>query len=254
MTSRNAVRLLMIFALASAICAASSAQGITIFPQIDSLSLWGTCTPPGFRCSSTRDSAGNDRFTIRPCYGTFIRGTPSQVAVPRIDSIYFQVRDSLHQNRYSLFYTNLSSFHSTYSPVPMDTVFLAFGGLCRFTLKISRSSAVTDSAVISFTSYQTGLGVQRSDDLLPHSFLLRPPYPNPFNPSTTISYYLSEHSWVRLEAYDVCGRLLDVLVNEFQPSGDHFIHWSPQIASSAPLFLVMSAGSSQSVVKCQLLK
>jgi len=248
------MRLLTIGILAFIVCAVSSAQGISVFPQMDSLSLWGTCTPPGFRCSFMRDSLGYDRFTIKPCYGSFIRGIPMQAFPPRIDSIYFKVRDSLHQNRYSLFYTNLSSYHSAYSLVPMDTIVLAFGGPCRFTLKMGGNSGLADSAMISFISYQTGLGVQSTDDLLPKSFKLRTPYPNPFNPSATISYYLAEHSWVRLEAYDVLGRSIDILVDEYQSAGDHLFQWNPEMQSSSNIFLVMSSGSSKSVVKCQLLK
>jgi hypothetical protein len=49
--------------------------------------------------------------------------------------------------------------------------------------------------------------------------------PNPFNPSTTISYYLPERMRVRLDVYDVSGRLVARLVDEEQQLGDKAVQW-----------------------------
>ena len=46
-------------------------------------------------------------------------------------------------------------------------------------------------------------------------------YPNPFNPETTIKYSLSEEANVSLRVYDLLGKEVAVLVNEWQSSGDH---------------------------------
>jgi len=46
-------------------------------------------------------------------------------------------------------------------------------------------------------------------------------YPNPFNPTTTISYKLPSSSDVKLDVYDVSGRLVQSLVNEHQFAGEH---------------------------------
>lgn len=50
--------------------------------------------------------------------------------------------------------------------------------------------------------------------------------PNPFNPSTTINYYVPEYSMVTLGVFDVSGRLVVKLVNEFQECGEHSAVWS----------------------------
>jgi GH18 family chitinase len=44
-------------------------------------------------------------------------------------------------------------------------------------------------------------------------------YPNPFNPSTTIRYQLAENSFASLKVYDLFGRELGTLVNEFKNKG-----------------------------------
>jgi flagellar hook assembly protein FlgD len=51
-------------------------------------------------------------------------------------------------------------------------------------------------------------------------------YPNPFNPSTTISYLLAENSSVRLEIYDVAGRKVRSLVDESRSAGYHNVVWN----------------------------
>lgn len=49
--------------------------------------------------------------------------------------------------------------------------------------------------------------------------------PNPFNPSTTISYYLPERMRVRLDVYDVSGRLVARLADGEQERGDRVVQW-----------------------------
>lgn len=46
-------------------------------------------------------------------------------------------------------------------------------------------------------------------------------YPNPFNPSTNLTYSLQKSGHVRLALYAANGRLLRSLVDSFQPAGEH---------------------------------
>ena len=50
-------------------------------------------------------------------------------------------------------------------------------------------------------------------------------YPNPFNPSTTISYSLPTSSNVKLEIYDVMGRMIKSFTENSQSSGKHQVIW-----------------------------
>ncbi len=50
-------------------------------------------------------------------------------------------------------------------------------------------------------------------------FFLFPCYPNPFNPSTTISFSIPERSFVTLKVYDMLGREVAELVNEELETG-----------------------------------
>jgi len=71
----------------------------------------------------------------------------------------------------------------------------------------------------------TGDLVGISSDELPNLFKLYPNYPNPFNPSTIITYDLAKDSEVRLDIFDMRGRLIKTLVNTHQRSGQHIINW-----------------------------
>jgi hypothetical protein len=51
-------------------------------------------------------------------------------------------------------------------------------------------------------------------------------HPNPFNPTTTIRYFLPHASWVTLEIYDVAGRRVTRLVNEDQTKEIHSVKWN----------------------------
>jgi len=56
-------------------------------------------------------------------------------------------------------------------------------------------------------------------NLIPKETRLLQNFPNPFNPSTVISYHLAEQCNVRLKVYDLLGREVALLVNSNQPAG-----------------------------------
>jgi hypothetical protein len=60
---------------------------------------------------------------------------------------------------------------------------------------------------------------------LPSTYALEQNHPNPFNAETLISYQLAERGAVRLTIYDLLGRPLTVLVDQFQDGGLHLARW-----------------------------
>ncbi len=60
---------------------------------------------------------------------------------------------------------------------------------------------------------------------IPQQFILMQNYPNPFNPSTEITYYLPQDSRTTLAIYDIAGREVRVLADEYQEAGIHSISW-----------------------------
>lgn len=62
-------------------------------------------------------------------------------------------------------------------------------------------------------------GLRSDNSVIPGSFQLQQNYPNPFNPSTKISYQLPSEGFVSLKVYDVLGKEVAGLINDFQPAG-----------------------------------
>lgn len=50
-------------------------------------------------------------------------------------------------------------------------------------------------------------------------------FPNPFNPTTTISYSIPEKSFVNLSVYNIKGEKIKILVSEEQMKGNYFINF-----------------------------
>jgi flagellar hook assembly protein FlgD len=63
---------------------------------------------------------------------------------------------------------------------------------------------------------------------LPQQFIINNAYPNPFNPSTTISYGLPKNSHVKITVYDIRGRLVTTLQDGNQNAGYHRVKWNTQ--------------------------
>ncbi|MBW6515493.1 MAG: VWA domain-containing protein [Candidatus Cloacimonetes bacterium] len=51
-------------------------------------------------------------------------------------------------------------------------------------------------------------------------------YPNPFNPETNIVFSLAEPYKVKVDIYDIAGRLVKNLVDEYLDKGEHIVSWS----------------------------
>jgi Secretion system C-terminal sorting domain len=80
-------------------------------------------------------------------------------------------------------------------------------------------------------------------------FYLRHNYPNPFNPSTVITYSISKRSPTSLKIYDVLGRIVTTLVEEDQSPGLYSIIWdASSYASGIYLCRLESAGNTKTEI------
>jgi len=97
------------------------------------------------------------------------------------------------------------------------------------------------------------------DNLLPKAFDLKQNAPNPFNPTTMVSYDLPKASNVSLEIYNVLGQNVRTLVNDFQEAGTQSVMWDgtdnggSQVASGL-YFYRLTADGFQATKKMMMLK
>ena len=108
--------------------------------------------------------------------------------------------------------------------------------------------AVLDSAFIL-------VGIE--DDLpttLPTEYSLEQNYPNPFNPSTEITYALPESGNVEIKVFDLSGREVDVLVQEYQNAGSYRLSIDGSHMSSGIYIYTLNTGKVHLTRKMILLK
>ncbi len=63
-------------------------------------------------------------------------------------------------------------------------------------------------------------------EVIPVKYQLSQNYPNPFNPETVISYSLPNPGVVKVEIYDILGKKVKTLVNEFKNAGKYDVRWN----------------------------
>jgi hypothetical protein len=86
------------------------------------------------------------------------------------------------------------------------------------------------------------------------SFALLGNYPNPFNPTTVVSWQLPVVSNVKLEIMDVLGRKVATLVNEIQQPGSHRFLWNAAGMASGVYYYRLTAREHQETRKMMLLR
>jgi len=79
-------------------------------------------------------------------------------------------------------------------------------------------------------------------------------FPNPFNPTTSISFFLNKKSHVSLSIYNILGEKIDELVNADLNSGYHNIEWNATNFSSGIYLYQIKTANSIQTKKCLLLK
>ena len=93
-----------------------------------------------------------------------------------------------------------------------------------------------------------------NEELAPNVFVLEQNYANPFNPSTTIQYAVSNRQFVSLKVYDILGNEVATLVNSEMPSGVYKVEWNASNVPSGVYFYQLKTGSFVQTKKMLLLK
>jgi hypothetical protein len=101
------------------------------------------------------------------------------------------------------------------------------------------------------TALQSDLAVRAN---IPESYQLKQNFPNPFNPTTTIPFFIPEQSDVKISIYDVTGRMIKTLYDRNTPAGDHSITWNAEDLASGNYFIVLSNANFMKVIKASLVK
>ncbi|MDZ7725623.1 MAG: T9SS type A sorting domain-containing protein [candidate division KSB1 bacterium] len=82
-------------------------------------------------------------------------------------------------------------------------------------------------------------------------------YPNPFNPSTEIEFSLPQAGPVYVQVFDVKGRVIGSLLDEYVPAGMHSLIWQPSgpaAMSSGVYFIRLTTNNHNKTIKAVYVK
>ena len=96
--------------------------------------------------------------------------------------------------------------------------------------------------------------VEQSNSDIPSGYALLNNYPNPFNPSTTISFSIPEEEFVVLKVFNSLGEELAELVNEALSAGNYSVSFAASELTSGIYFYQIKAGNFAEVKKMMLIK
>ncbi|MFH2030163.1 MAG: T9SS type A sorting domain-containing protein [Bacteroidota bacterium] len=88
----------------------------------------------------------------------------------------------------------------------------------------------------------------------PENYRLMQNYPNPFNPSTVIKFQVPSSKFIKLQVYDMLGREIKTLVNEYKTSGNYEVEFDGSQLASGIYFYQLQAGSFIETKKMILIK
>jgi photosystem II stability/assembly factor-like uncharacterized protein len=114
-------------------------------------------------------------------------------------------------------------------------------------------TAVGDSGTIIRTT--TG-GTTRieNETSVPNQFRLHQNFPNPFSPSTTISFTIPSRSFVSLKIFDALGKEVSMLVDGDLDMGQHSFLWNAEGLRSGMYLCRLHAGSQAATQKLTLIR
>ena len=105
-----------------------------------------------------------------------------------------------------------------------------------------------------FSAPFTITGIEDEKNKIPTEYLLNQSYPNPFNPSTKISWQSPVRSRQVLKIFDVIGNEIATLVDEEKEAGYHSIDFNGSDLPSGVYFYQLRAGSFVQTKQMLLLK
>jgi len=88
----------------------------------------------------------------------------------------------------------------------------------------------------------------------PAAFSVAQNTPNPFNPTTTISFNLAKAGDVTVDVFNVAGQKVATIANEFMSVGGHSVTWNADSFSAGVYFYTVKNGNFSKTMKMTLLK
>lgn len=90
--------------------------------------------------------------------------------------------------------------------------------------------------------------------IVPQNHYLHQNYPNPFNPTTKEKFEILKLSFVKLTIFDVLGKKVDEVINDFKDLGEYEIEWDANSFPSGIYFYRIEVDNYSNTKRMILLK
>lgn len=95
---------------------------------------------------------------------------------------------------------------------------------------------------------------EKEKNTQPNQMVLQQNFPNPFNPSTSLRFSIPAATYLELSVYDLTGKLIDVLISDYLPAGDHQLVWNAKDQASGVYLIRLESDSETQIKRMTLLK
>jgi uncharacterized protein (DUF362 family) len=134
------------------------------------------------------------------------------------------------------------------------TLQLPNGGKCDNYLYLLNKNGVGTNQLSEIEILGDGAGLitsvrPKNEIKQPSGFQLCPNYPNPFNPSTRIIFFLPKEGHVTIKVFSITGQEIETLVEGVVPAGEHDLNWSATGLASGVYICRMQAENYSETIK-----
>jgi purple acid phosphatase-like protein/type IX secretion system substrate protein/calcineurin-like phosphoesterase family protein/concanavalin A-like lectin/glucanase superfamily protein len=196
------------------------------------------------QCTATRISGDTISLQLSPFTGMDsvmslqfqVSETPGNFSVSVLDSTHHWQNIYGADSAYNPVDLNAGIDMSEMNVVLPDSKLYAVRG--RYRDRNLRWSPWSHEEILAATSIQNS-----SSSIEDRLFTLGDVYPNPFNPTATIEYYMARTSHVRIVVLDILGRNVKVLVDDLKSTGSYTVAFDASRLPSGTYLCKMQAGA-----------
>jgi len=123
-----------------------------------------------------------------------------------------------------------------------------------YRVDIYRDDLYEDVRFIDSFRFQYLISQIVDKSVVPNKYIFFDPYPNPFNPSTIISFYIPIPGSIDIKLFDITGRKIKTLLKSNLPTGFHELNIDGTDLSSGIYFVVLASKNSILSKKIVLVK
>ena len=177
-----------------------------------------------------------------------------QLSLLKDTQVDIALKDNSHINQDSHFqngitrYLAYSMFNQPFDSRTTELIIKSAGDLKMDDIEVTVADINGDALYLSHI--EGGLNYKSG----PHRFELSKLYPNPFNPSTVVSFSLPVDGHVHLAAFDVRGKEVDVIFEGTQSVGQYSYTWNASNLPSGVYYIRLQAGAMVTSQKALLIK